>query len=826
MNLEQILAQALQSHRAGRLAEAEGLYRKILASDPNHADALHGLGLLENQKGRPDVGEGLIRRAIGINSWVANYWIDLGVILSGLGRFEEAVGVNRQALSIKPGSAEGNFNLATALSRLGRFEEALPIYHAALALRPNYPECLTNLGFALTTLGKPEISVDSCRKIIALRPDFAEAHYNLSSALLILKRFDESLASLRQAIRFKPGFAEAHNGVGVVMLELGRPEEAAEACRQALDYNPEFADALINLGNALLELRQPLEALAMLAKARNIQPNNAIVHYNAGNALKDLRRTEQAIAAYKKALELKPDYVKAANNLGLMLSRVGRHEEAEAAYRHALESDPNCAEAYNNLGKTLKDQGRMEQAIEVLPRAMEINPGYAFACNNLGIVLTDMGQVEKGLDTFRRAMEIDPSNAWIHSNLVFSLHYLSGNDGKAILDEARRWDARHAEPLRKNMEPHANNRDPGRKLKVGYISCDFRDHAVSRFIYRLFQNHDRSRFEIACYADVANPDGVTDSLRACVDAWHDIGNMTDERVAELIRGHGVDILVDLTGHTTGSHLLALARKPAPIQMNYLGYPGTTGLPTIDYRMTDALADPIGMTEEFYTEKLVRLPRTNWCYATPDHLPEVAAGPASMGKTVCFGSFNKLAKISAATIDLWAGILKEVDGSRLFLKDRALADAKTQERIRREFESRGVNPERLKLAGFESDVAAHFRAYGEIDIALDTFPYHGTTTTCEAFWMGVPVVTLAGATHVARVGASLLTSVGLGELIANRPEEYVSIAAWLARDAGRLKEIRGTLRERMRGSALMDGAAFARDVEGVYRDMWRRWCDGA
>jgi predicted O-linked N-acetylglucosamine transferase (SPINDLY family) len=287
----------------------------------------------------------------------------------------------------------------------------------------------------------------------------------------------------------------------------------------------------------------------------------------------------------------------------------------------------------------------------------------------------------------------------------------------------------------------------------------------------------------------------------------------------------VDILVDLTGHTTGSHLLALARKPAPIQINYLGYPGTTGLPTIDYRMTDALADPVGMTEDFYTEKLVRLPRTNWCYATPDNLPEVAAGPASMEKAVCFGSFNKLAKISAQTLDLWAGILKEVDGSQLFLKDRALADAKTRERIEQEFESRGIGAERLKLAGFENDVAAHFRAYGQIDIALDTFPYHGTTTTCEAFCMGVPVVTLAGATHVARVGASLLTSVGLADLIGNRPEEYVSIAAGLAQNPEKLKEIRGTLRQRMQASPLMNGAQFARDVEEVYRDVWQRWCAG-
>jgi predicted O-linked N-acetylglucosamine transferase (SPINDLY family) len=390
---------------------------------------------------------------------------------------------------------------------------------------------------------------------------------------------------------------------------------------------------------------------------------------------------------------------------------------------------------------------------------------------------------------------------------------------------AGRWVAAHAESLRKNLQPHANNRDPNRKLRIGYVSCDFRDHAVSRFIYRLFQNQDRRQFEIGCYADVLHPDAVTESLRACVDGWHDIGNMPDEQVAQMIRGHGVDILVDLSGHTTGSHLLTFARKPAPVQISYLGYPGTTGLPTIDYRMTDAIADPAGMSEEFFTEKPARLPRTNWCYATPDNLPEVAPGPASTGKPPCFGSFNKLAKVSAQTLDLWAAILKEVEGSRLFLKDKVLGDPKTRERIAREFESRGIAANRLTLAGFENDVAAHFRAYGQIDIALDTFPYNGTTTTCEAMWMGVPVVTFAGKTHVTRVGASLLTTVGLGELIANSPEEYVSIAAALARNPNRLTEIRATLRQTMQKSPLMDGPAFARDVEALYRHIWRRWCDG-
>ena len=799
------------------------MYRQVLASHPNHPDALHRLGLLENQKGRADVAEDLIRKAMAIKPGEADYQIDLGVVLSGLGRFEEAAAINRQALLLKPGSAEGHFNLATALSRLNRFEEAVPIYHKALALRPNYPDCLTNLALALKALGKLEASLDCWHRLLALRPSSAEAHYNCANVLANMKRREEAVASLRQALRYKPDFAEAHNGLGVLLLEMGRPEEAAAAFRQALAHRPDFADALNNLGNALVEMGRAAEAIIAFSKSRELQPENPIVYYNAGNALKDLRRPEQSIAAYRRALALKPDYVKAANNLGLMLTVTGRYEEAADAFRHAIAVDPDCAEAYNNLGKTLKDQGRMEQAMEVLPRAMALNPKFALACNNLAIVLTDIGQLEKGLETFRRAIDLDPGNALIHSNLVFCLQYLHGNDGALLLNEARRWDSRHGEPLRKNIAPHANNRETGRGLRIGYISCDFRDHVVSRFLYRLFQNHDHQQYEIRCYCDVPYPDRVTESLKACVDGWHDIVNMPDAGVAEMIRGHGVDILVDLTGHTTGSRLLALARKPAPIQISYLGHPGTTGLATIDYRLTDGLADPPGRTEAFYTETLLRLPRTNWCYAPPDDLPEVAAPPVSQGHPLCFGSFNKLSKVAPQTMNLWAQILKDMIGSRLFLKDRALADPLTRERIRREFELRGITSERLDMAGFENDMASHFRMYGRVDIALDTFPYNGTTTTCEAMWMGVPVVTLAGETHLARVGASLLTNVGLPELIASSPQEYISIAAGLAGNHARLQELRGGLRQRMLASPLMDGRQFARDVEAAYRDVWRRWC---
>jgi predicted O-linked N-acetylglucosamine transferase (SPINDLY family) len=478
-----------------------------------------------------------------------------------------------------------------------------------------------------------------------------------------------------------------------------------------------------------------------------------------------------------------------------------------------------------NLGNTFNMLNRFGEAREILERAVAINPKSAPAHNSLAIVITNMGYLQEGIEAYRRSIDLDSRNPLIHCNLVFGLQYLYGDDGAMALEEARRWDSMHAARLRKTIVPHTNSRDPERRLRIGYVSNDFREHSVSRFLRPLFQNHDHANYEIVCYSDARHPDSTTEALRACTDQWHQTTIATDAALAEMVRKHGIDILVELMGHTARNRLLTFARKPAPVQISWLGYAGTSGLEAMDYRMTDGLADPPGMTEAFYSEKLLRLPRTNWCFAPPTAVAEIAPTPAPVlsGRPFCFGSFNKTAKATPMVLDMWAEILKGTPGSRLLLKDRALADAAICARIRAGFERRGIGPERLELAGYEDDQVSHFRKYGEVDIALDTFPYNGTTTTCETLWMGVPVVTLAGKTHLARVGVSLLTNVGLTELIANSRGEYISIANGLARNPARLRELRGWMRGRMLASPLMDGRQFARDVEGAFRDVWRRWC---
>jgi protein O-GlcNAc transferase len=627
------------------------------------------------------------------------------------------------------------------------------------------------------------------RDILARQPDQADALYLLGVLIGQGGRLEESLELIRRTIRINPNFAEAHNDLGTALAKNKQLEEAIAGFRNAIRLKPDFAEAHFNLGVALQGTGQLSQAMAAFHEAIRFKPGFAEAHYNLANALKEHERLDEAIASYGQAIRLKPDFADAHHNLGSALHGACRLNGTIAAYRQAIRFRPDFAKAYGSLGNTLKDMGQMDEAI---------------AC-------------------YRQAIRLMPDFAETYSNLLFALHYHSAHTPEVIAEEHRRWNRQYAEPLRNFILPHANDRDPDRRLRIGYVSADFCVHSVSRFLLPLFRQHDHGTYEIICYSDSLKSDHVTDRLRACADGWENIVGWTDERVADKVREDKIDILVDLAGHTAGNRLKVFARKPAPVQVSYLGYPGSTGLSAIDYRLTDTLADPPGVTESFHTETLVRLPVCNWCFSEPDDAPPVGSLPAESNGSICFGTFNNFAKASPMVMDLWARILGGVGGSRLVIKSRGLGEPGAHDRIRRFFGDRGISANRLETRGLEQSVASHLGAYNGMDIALDTFPYHGTTTTCEALWMGVPVVTLAGQIHVSRVGVSLLSNVGLGELIGHSPEEYVSIAVALGKNVSRIGEIRRTLRERMRASPLMNASRFARDMEGAFRSAWRNWC---
>ncbi len=561
------------------------------------------------------------------------------------------------------------------------------------------------------------------------------------------------------------------------------------------------------------------EAVACYRRVLQLKPDFAEAHNNLGNALNGQRKLDAAVACYRRALELKPGYAEAHYNLGAAFKDQGRLDAAIACYRRTLELKPDYAKAQNNLGNVLRDQGKLDEAVACYRRALELKPDYAAAHANLGSAWKDQGKLDEAIACYRRALELKPDFAKAHSSLVYTQLFCPGCDARTLYEEHRRWNRRHAEPLGKFVLPHPNDRAADRTLRIGYLSPDFCSHPVGRFLLPLLESHDHESFEIFCYASVRTPDAMTDRFRAHADVWRDVLDLSDEQVAQTIRQDGVDILVDLTMHMGNNRVLVFARKPAPVQVTYLVYCGTTGLGTMDYRLTDPYLDPPGQDERFYCEQSVRLPETYWCYRPPIETPPVNALPALEGGRVTFGCLNNFCKVTSPTLAAWSRLLQAVSGSRLLLHAHA---GSHRDRVREVLAEQGVSAGRLTFVDL-LPMAEYFGVYQRIDVALDTFPYGGGTTTCDALWMGAPAVSLAGQTAVGRGGLSILSNVGLPELVARDSEQYVRIAVDLANDLPRLSGLRATLRDRMRASPLMDAPRFARNVEAAYRKMWQCWC---
>ena len=601
--------------------------------------------------------------------------------------------------------------------------------------------------------------------------------------------------------------------------QAGRLQAAEHIYRRILQVEPNYANAIHLLGVIAHQAGKHEVAVEYIGRAIGLQGNVPAFHNNLGEACRALGRIPEALACYRRALELKPQYAGAYYNMGVALQDRGKLDQAVACYRRALELKPDFAEAHNNLGNALKVQKKPDEAVACYRRALELKPDFAEAHNNLGTACKDQGKLDEAVVCCRRAVQLKPDFAWAHSNLLYTLLYCSGYDAQGIYDEHRRWNQQHAEPLAQFIQPHGNDRSPHRRLRIGYVSPDFRNHPLPIIAGPLFRAHDHQEFEVFCYSDVARPDAITARFRGCADVWRNVVGHSDEQLAELIRRDRIDILVDLCMHMGRSRLLVFARKPAPIQACWFAYPGTTGLSTIDYRLTDPHLDPAGLNDRYYSEQSIRLPDTFWCYDPLIGELAVNAPPVLEKGYITFGCLNNFCKVNVAVLSLWARVLKRVDRSRLML---LTAEGSHRQCTLRQLEREGVTPDRVTFVAHRSR-ARYLELYHGIDIGLDTVPYNGHTTSLDSFWMGVPVVTLTGPTAVGRAGLSQLMNLGLAELIAYCPEQYVRIAVELAHDLSRLSGLRATLRDRMQASPLMDAPRFAGNVEAAYREMWRRWC---
>ncbi len=535
-------------------------------------------------------------------------------------------------------------------------------------------------------------------------------------------------------------------------------------------------------------------------------------------------RLAEAESIYRRILALAPGHPDALNLLGLAALQSERPADGLAMFDQAIRNAPAVADFHNHRGLALQRLGRTADATASFRKALAIMPLHVGALANLAGAMLANGEIDAAIDCYRRALDLQPGHAEAFSNYLLALNYDPGAGADFVLAEHRRFEAVLGIEARGD---HRRDRDPARRLKVGYVSPDLCEHSCAFFVAPLLAAHDRTCVDVFCYAAVKRPDATTARLRGMADHWRDIAGLDDAAAAALIERDGIDILVDLAGHTAGNRLPLFARKPAPVQVSWLGYPNTTGLRAIDYRLTDESADPPGTdlagADGRNVERLIRLPGGFLCYQPPADAPDPAPPPVVRGAGVTFGSFNNSSKISAPVVELWAGILARAPASRLVLKARQLESQALRQHYAGLFSARGIAADRLVLLPWTATIRAGMAAYDEVDIALDTFPYNGTTTTCEALWMGVPVVTLAGDRHASRVGASLLRAVGLAELVTESPAAYLATAVALADSPDRIRAWRRTLRAQVAASPLCDSRQFAAGVETAFRTMWHRWC---
>lgn len=751
----------------------------------------------------------------------ATLWGLLGVIHGMRGEPREAERCAREAIHLKPDYPEAHNNLGLALQLQERHEEAISYLREAIRLRPGYADAYYNMGNALKAVKRMEEAAECYREALQRRPQDSGALINLGVTLAALDRHDEAMVCYQQALQIDPASAMAQNNLGAIYASLNRPREALHHYRRAIELKPGYAEAYNNLANALADIGKPREALTSYQRAIGLKPDYVEGHNNLGLVCAKLGLVHEATTAYRRAIELKPDFADAYNNFGVLLTGQGNHEEAIAYYQRAIGLKPDFTEAYNNLGAALQNLGCFVEALAAFQQALGISPNHATTLRNLGGAFLALGKHDEALEYYGRALIAGPDDGTAHRARLAAMLYHPGLSADRIYAEHRDFEKKSVLPLYAFQRPHVNSKELDRRLRIGFISSDIRNHPVARSLMPLFEAIDRNRYEIFLYAEVNRSDKVTEYLRHLADGWRPTVGLDDASVAEMIRNDSIDILVCLAGHFDKNRLLVCAYKPAPILVSYHDVV-TSGLSAVDYLITDILLSPRNSTERF-TETLIRLP-TFHLQVPFTNASDVSAPPSVAVGDTTFGSFNSPSKLTPQVMALWARALISVPKSRLLLKYMGhYADEGLRQRILDEFASHGIEPDRLILDTHRSGILEHLDAYKLVDIALDTFPFNGSTTTFEALWMGVPVITLEGRTMVSRWGISMLTRAGLPELVARNEDQFVEIARNLAADLPQLMRLRAGLRERVARSPLCNVRARTRQIERAFRYMWRKWC---
>jgi protein O-GlcNAc transferase len=655
---------------------------------------------------------------------------------------------------------------------------------------------------------------------MASNSDMFDAWQNYQAGQL-----DAAERACRRVLAADQNHANALHLLGLIAFRTGQQELANGLINRAMEIQWSQAVSDFDLGNTLKNQRRLDDAVAAYRRALELAPHHYLIYANLGSVLQLQGKSDEAVACFQKALELNPADARTQYNLGDILKELGKLDEAIAAYRRALELAPQEPAIYTGLGIVYVLQGRLSEAVRCFEKDIELQPDSASSYVNLGGVLQSLGRLDETIACLRKALDLKPDHAIARSNLLHTLHYRTGVTLAELAAEHAEFERLHAAPLRAEWRPHGLDRNPERPLTLGFMSPCFSQHPVGHFVIRALENFDPQFFKVACYSDRrSGEDDWTRRFKAVSTIWRDTSTLTDAELTEQIRADGIDILYDLAGHTAKNRLLVCARKPAPIQITWADYVGTTGLTAIDYLLADRYEVPLE-AEPYYTERVLRMPNDYVCYDPPPYAPAVSPPPAMKRGFVTFSSFNHRPKITFEMVEVWAKILRRVPNSRLLLKNRGMDDLSVAGPLRAEFAKHEVEPGRIECLGWSAH-SQLLAEYQRVDLALDTFPYNGGLTTCEALWMGVPVITCPGETFASRHSLSHLSNVGLTETIAHDLNEYVDLAVALATDLPRLAVLRSGLRDRVAASPLCDGKRFAHDLMQILRDVWRNYCQQA
>ena len=820
VDLKKIAEQAIALHQQGNLAEAERLYFQLLEADP----ALFG----------------------------PRYY--LGVMRLQQGRNAEACGYFSEALRVYPNDLGLVMNYGMALRASGRPQEALEMFERALAIQPDLPEALYNRGVALSDLGRFEMAVDAYERTLVLQPEMIAALLNRAAALAALGRVDDALAGYDRVLAMQPSNVKALVQRGLIYRGLRQPAQALADYDRALALKPADVDALYNRGVALMDLERAADALAMFDAVMSTHPNDAEMLNNRGVALWNLKRPAEALASYERALALEPDFIEVWGNRGLALRDLARHQEALASLDQVLRREPSNSVALNSRANVLRDLRRYEQAIEDYDRAITLRPDYAEALINRGYTKWTLKQYDAGLADVERALVLEPDYRYAKGELLHMRMYTADwrdfaglkvevengvRRGQRIVQPfifqavaetpadaracSRIW-ARDKYPELGGPAHDRAARKANKKIRIGYVSGEFRQQATAILMAGVYDLHNRENFElIALDAGVSDQSPMRARLEKAFDTWIDIRSLSDQDAAGAIAGAGINILVNLNGFFGDTRMGVFAQRPAPIQVNYLGFPATLGAPYMDYIIADKTVIPES-EQAFYDEQVVYLPG---CYQANDDQGREMARTPSRGEAglpdegFVFCNFNSSYKLTPETFDSWMRILKQVDGSVLWLLE---SPAPYAENLRKEAEARGVAGDRLIFTPvLPTDL--HLARLQLAGLFLDGLPYNAHTTGSDALWAGVPLITRTGTAFAGRVATSLLNAAGLPELVTKSAADFEALAVKLARDPAALEKLRAKLAKARQSSSLFDTAAFTRNLESAYQTMWRAWLAG-